>query len=109
MCTYGFTNDGDTVRIDSPRDLGLYLGERRRQLGRTQSDLSREAGVSRRWLSELEAGKATAEIGMVLRTMYALRLDLLARPFEVAPDRVPASGSKKIRGRCHGFGSLPFS
>jgi y4mF family transcriptional regulator len=76
------------VRIDGPRDLGLYLRERRRELGRTQTELAREAGVSRRWLSDLEAGKATAEIGMVLRTMYALRLDLLAQPFEVAPDRV---------------------
>jgi y4mF family transcriptional regulator len=76
------------VRIDNPRSLGLYLRERRHELGRTQTHLAQEAGVSRRWLSDLEAGKATAEIGMVLRTMYALRLDFLAQPFELAPDPV---------------------
>lgn len=64
------------MRVDNVRDLGLHLRERRRGLGRTQADLAREAGVSRRWLSDLEAGKPTAEIGLVFRTVRALGMDL---------------------------------
>jgi HTH-type transcriptional regulator / antitoxin HipB len=73
---------GGGVRIDSPRDLGFYVRERRRELGKTQTALAAEAGVSRRWLSDLEGGKPTAEIGLVLRALHALRLDLVAEPIE---------------------------
>ena len=76
------------MRIDSPRDLGSYVRERRRQLGKTQSALAVEAGVSRRWLSDLEGGKATAEIGLILRAVHALRLDLLAEPADPPPGAV---------------------
>ncbi|SDY49026.1 hypothetical protein SAMN05444365_102421 [Micromonospora pattaloongensis] len=38
------------------------------------------AGVSRRWLSDLESGKATAEIGLILKTLHALDIVLDAKP-----------------------------
>lgn len=53
----------------------------------TQAQLADAAGVSRRWLSSLEAGKSTAEIGLVLRTLDALGLSLDAH----AEDDRPAS------------------
>jgi hypothetical protein len=34
-----------------------------------QTDLADAAPVSRRWRSDLEAGKATAEIGLIFRTL----------------------------------------
>jgi HTH-type transcriptional regulator / antitoxin HipB len=40
----------------------------------TQAELAGAAGVSRRWLSDLEAGKPTAEIGLVFKTLHALDL-----------------------------------
>lgn len=70
------------MRIASARDLGLYVRERRRDLGKNQTDLAAAAGVSRRWLSDLEAGKATAEIGLVLKTLHALDIVLDAQPAE---------------------------
>jgi y4mF family transcriptional regulator len=76
------------MRINMPRDLGLYVRTRRRELGYTQVALAAQAGVSRRWLSDLEAGKATAEIGLILRTMRALKLDFLAHPYELSPPQV---------------------
>jgi y4mF family transcriptional regulator len=80
------------MRIASSRDLGLYVRDRRRNLGKTQTDLSTAAGVSRRWLSDLEAGKATVEIGLILRTLHALGLVLdaqpNAQPNEAGPDEV---------------------
>ncbi|HEX5542370.1 MAG TPA: helix-turn-helix domain-containing protein [Micromonospora sp.] len=75
----------DEVRIDSPRDLGLYVRDRRRDLGMNQTDLATAAGVSRRWLSDLEAGKATAEVGLVLKTLHALDLMFVAQPRENLP------------------------
>jgi transcriptional regulator with XRE-family HTH domain len=46
----------------------------------TQSRLAKTAGVSRRWLSDLESGKPTAEVGLVLKVLNALGLVLDARP-----------------------------
>ena len=60
------------MRLASARDLGLYVRQRRQDLGKSQADLARLAGVSRRWLTALEAGKATAEIGLVLKALAAL-------------------------------------
>jgi hypothetical protein len=36
--------------------------------------------VSRRWLTDLEAGKATAEVGLVFKVIGALGLFLDCRP-----------------------------
>lgn len=68
------------MRIASVRDLALYLRDRRQQLGLTQEQLANSAGVSRRWLSNLEAGKPTAELGLVLRAIDALGLTFDLRP-----------------------------
>jgi y4mF family transcriptional regulator len=76
------------MRIASARDLGLYVRDRRQDLAMTQADLASAAQVSRRWLSDLEAGKATAEIGLVLKTLHALGLVLDAHPAEVGSGNV---------------------
>jgi len=49
---------------------------RRIDLGMSQDDLAVRAGVSRRWLSSFEAGKGSVELGMVLRVLAALDLEL---------------------------------
>ncbi|GLI00408.1 helix-turn-helix domain-containing protein [Phytohabitans aurantiacus] len=74
------------MRIGEPADVGRYVQERRRQLGLTQSQLATSAGVSRRWLSDLESGKATTELGLVLRTLNTLGLVLDLRPQEADLD-----------------------
>jgi transcriptional regulator with XRE-family HTH domain len=50
----------------------------------TQADLAGAAGVSRRWLLDLESGKPTAQIGLVLRTLQALGLVVEAQPEDEA-------------------------
>lgn len=60
------------MRIANANELGRFIRERRRQLDLTQAGLALQAEVSRRWLSDLEAGKETAEFGRVLRTLHAL-------------------------------------
>jgi HTH-type transcriptional regulator / antitoxin HipB len=73
------------VRITNARDLGLAVRQARQDRGQTQAHLATAAGVSRRWLSDLEAGKATAEFGLILRTLDVLGLGLDAFPVEPAP------------------------
>jgi HTH-type transcriptional regulator / antitoxin HipB len=68
------------MRLSDANDLGLYLRETRLAASMTQAQLAARAGVSRRWLSDLEAGKPTAEVGLVFRVVAALGLFLDARP-----------------------------
>jgi y4mF family transcriptional regulator len=70
------------MRIGNARDLGRYVRDRRRAAGLTQQDLADKALVSRRWLSELEAGKPTAAVGLIFKVVAALGLyvDLLPIP-----------------------------
>ncbi len=48
----------------------------------TQSELAAAGGVGRKWLSQVENGKATAEIGLVLRLVHVLgyEVELVAAP-----------------------------
>lgn len=79
---------GGVVWIKNARELGLYIRDRRRKLNRTQSALAADARVSRRWLAALEAGKATAEVGLVLQTLEALEVELDLRPRSAEPDGI---------------------
>lgn len=54
----------------------------------TQAEFAAEIGVSRKWLSEVENGKTTVELGLVLTVFRKLGLDLVAAerprpPFDV--------------------------
>jgi HTH-type transcriptional regulator / antitoxin HipB len=66
------------VVIRSIRDLAAVVRGRRVDLGLSQADLASRAGVSRKWVYELEAGKATAEFGLILRVLDAMGLALEA-------------------------------
>ena len=76
------------MRLNNARDLGLYVRDRRRQLDLTQTELAASAQVSRRWLSDLEAGKPTVEVGLVFKVMYALDVALDASPVEWDPSDI---------------------
>jgi HTH-type transcriptional regulator/antitoxin HipB len=62
--------------ITSIRDVAAAVRGRRQNLGLSQADVARLAGVSRQWVSEFESGKPTAELGLVIRLLDALRLSL---------------------------------
>lgn len=64
------------MHVRTPRDLGLVIADRRRQLGLDQAELARRAGVSRQWIIAIEKGKPRAELGLVLRTLRALEVDI---------------------------------
>lgn len=77
------------MRVRTPQDIGLTIRERRIELGMDQTELAQRVGVSRQWLVEIERGKPRAEIGLVLRTLRELDLDIWVGDVP-APDTHPA-------------------
>ena len=69
------------MHINSIQDLAAAVRGRRQELGLSQGQLAAHAAVSRDWINQIEAGKPTAEFGLVLRLLDALdlRLNLLPR------------------------------
>lgn len=89
------------MRIRTPRDIGLAIRERRRALGLDQRSLAERIGVSRQWLVEVEKGKPRAEVGLLLRTLNALHLELRATSEGGAVDSAGAGGG--TGGHGHGL------
>ncbi len=65
---------GPTLR--TPSDIGALIRARRRELGLGQAELAEIAGVSRLWINQVEGGKPGAGLGLVLRTLAALGIEL---------------------------------
>jgi HTH-type transcriptional regulator/antitoxin HipB len=76
------------VRIRSATDLGAFLRDRRTAQRLTLDGLAAKAGVSRRWLAGVEAGKSGAAIGLVFRTLAALDLELDASDIPTASSAI---------------------
>ena len=66
-------------------ELGALVRTHRTSKSLTQAQLAAQVGVSRKWIIDLEAGKRTAEISLVLRTLRALGLDLQTQDRASAP------------------------
>ena len=61
-----------TAHETLPRAFGALLRQRRGVLGLSQSDLALASGVGRRFIIELEAGKASCQLGKALVVAEAL-------------------------------------
>ena len=69
------------MRLASIADIASAVRGRRQELGLSQGDLAARAGVSRKWLNQFEAGgRASAELGLVLRVLDAAGLTMHAEP-----------------------------
>lgn len=66
--------------ITSTVDIGNLVRDSRRRLGMSQQRFADLAGVGRRFVSELEAGKPTIEVDRMLRCCLAAGIDILALP-----------------------------
>ncbi|MCX7360699.1 MAG: helix-turn-helix domain-containing protein [Alphaproteobacteria bacterium] len=64
------------MRVRTPADLGAVLRERRKELKLDQAAFAKQIGVSRQWVIEIERGHTRAELGLVLRAVDALSLQL---------------------------------
>jgi y4mF family transcriptional regulator len=65
--------------LQSVEEIGQLVRAARKQMGMTQQRFADLAGVGRRFISELEGGKATLEVGRVLAVCKAAGIDLIAR------------------------------
>ncbi len=68
----------ERIPIDNSEALGRLVRERRNSLRLNQTELASVARTSLRFVSELERGKATAQLDTVLRVLAALGIRLEA-------------------------------
>ena len=57
-------------------DIGTAVRKKRKEDGLTLADAAALCGVGYRFLSDLENGKATVQVGKVLQVLMALGLDV---------------------------------
>ena len=62
--------------IKTPADLGKIIRQRRKAAKLTQQKAAALAGIGVRFLSELERGKPTAQIGKAIRVAQLLGLEI---------------------------------
>ena len=70
----------DMTKTTNARDLGQLVRQRRQAVGLTLRDAAGMAGVGVRFLSELERGKATMQLGLALEVLQLFGLELEVRP-----------------------------
>lgn len=59
------------------QELGELVKERRKKLGLNQSELALACATGRRFISDLENGKESCELGRTLRVLSGLGIQLL--------------------------------
>jgi y4mF family transcriptional regulator len=72
--------------IRSVEDIGLVLRAVRKSSGVRQDDLAATVGVSKQFTADVERGKPTVQMGLVLRLLREMGISLSADiPDAVAP------------------------
>lgn len=98
--------------ISDAHTFGQAVRTARKERGLSQRALANRCGCSQRFISELERGKATAELGKALRVLGDLGLTLMVqrtRPSEDAQEaveRLAANVSERLTRRAHTKTSL---
>jgi HTH-type transcriptional regulator / antitoxin HipB len=65
-----------SIKINNPKELGQHLFKERKRLKLTQKEISEFSDVGRKFIIELEKGKATAQLGKVFELLNSLGLEL---------------------------------
>lgn len=65
-----------SIKINNPEELGQHLREERKRLKLTQKEISEFSDLGRKFIIELEKGKATAQLGKVFELLNSLGLEL---------------------------------
>ena len=67
-------------KVRNVGDIGGAIRAKRTAIGMRQEQLAALAGVGPRFLSEIENGKESAEVGKVLHVLHRLGLEVSIRP-----------------------------
>ena len=78
--------------VSTAKDFGTAIRARRKELGLTQAALAEFTGFSVSFLSDLENGKQTAELGKALELVNLLGLDVEFRQRDPSGCRKPVEG-----------------
>ena len=65
------------MKIIDSKSIGQAIRERRKELNYTQAYLADLTGLSVSFISDVERGKRTAEIGKVIELLHILGMDIL--------------------------------
>src|SRR4051812_2835035 len=82
--------------LHTPREVGALVREARTRAKLTQAELAARIGASRFWVVAFEAGKARAELGLVLKALRALGLTLVAEHVDAPMPRPHPVASPKV-------------
>jgi HTH-type transcriptional regulator / antitoxin HipB len=63
-------------KLRTPADIGALIKDRRRALGLDQAELAERIGVKRLWVNQVERGKPGASLGLVLRALAAVDVEI---------------------------------
>ena len=80
----------------SAREVGKIVAAGRNHRGLTQAQLAREVGVTQHWISQIEQGKDSAQIGKIMRVLSFLgvRLQVAEAPWIAGRSKKPARTQK---------------
>jgi len=65
-----------STKINNPKESGQHLLKERKSLKLTQKEIAEFSDVGRKFIIELEKGKATAQLGKVFELLNSLGLEL---------------------------------
>lgn len=84
------------MQVTDPKTMGNAVRTVRRTLGVSQEQLALTSGTNRRFIVELEAGKATAQLGKVLQVLRTLGITVqLLPPVRAAPEGKGQTGGQR--------------
>lgn len=63
--------------VQTPKELGLAIRARRKEIGWDQATLAEQTGVTRQWVIDIEKGKPRAELGLAMRAMRVMGMLLI--------------------------------
>jgi len=85
------------MKLTRPEDVGSLVRQRRRDLKLTQAQLAEKLDATQKYISQLESGKPTLQLGGVLKVFRELGIDLIVnldnpspssiKPTETEPDK----------------------
>lgn len=67
------------IKVSDPESLGNLIRTKRKEMKLTQQELAGASGTGLRFISELEQGKSTCQIGKIMQVLEMLGVELHAQ------------------------------
>lgn len=81
----GVDHDIAYGKVSTPEELGGIIRRKRKEIGVRQEVAAGMAGVGTKFLSQLENGKETAELGKTLQVLRKMGLEIYIFPRSADP------------------------